>query len=193
MKKNKKNLIITGTLAALCICVLAGVCFLTRTPEKEFVPAATEETEASDSQWTEKTETGSPEPSLNIGSGAGAETEVREGTEKDNTQTVIHEEKGEVVTDLSGSKPQANTSSEKPSAPPVITEDATDPDNPPAYDEEIPAAPEAAPSESNSGNTDGSHSGQVYDPVFGWIDAGTTQGQVIDNDGDINKQVGTMD
>lgn len=193
MKKIKKNLIITGTLAALCICILAGVYFLTRTPETAFVPSATEETEASDSQWTEKAETVSPEPSLNTDSGASAETEVREGTEKDNTQAVIREEKDEVITDLSGSKPQEDASSEKPSAPPVITEDATDPDNPPSYDEEVPTAPEAAPSDSNSGNTDDSHSGQVYDPVFGWIDAGTTQGQVIDNDGDINKQVGTMD
>jgi hypothetical protein len=41
-------------------------------------------------------------------------------------------------------------------------------------------------------NSESSHPGQVYDPVFGWIDTGNTTYDVVDSDGDINKQIGTM-
>ena len=35
--------------------------------------------------------------------------------------------------------------------------------------------------------------GKIYVPGFGWIDGGGGQGTTVDGDGDINKQVGTMD
>ena len=35
-------------------------------------------------------------------------------------------------------------------------------------------------------------SGQVYDPVFGWVTPSGVQQDNIDSDGDINKQIGTM-
>lgn len=57
------------------------------------------------------------------------------------------------------------------------------------------SVPESTPEESpqkSSENVSQGQDGQVYDPVFGWIAPSTSQGQVIDNDGDINKQVGTM-
>lgn len=72
---------------------------------------------------------------------------------------------------------------DKHTAPPVTTDDDTDSDREPEYDPPIRQTP--APSQDNptdssgtvtpSGNTasDDSHPGQVYDPVFGWIDVGT--------------------
>ena len=55
---------------------------------------------------------------------------------------------------------------------------------PPADDKPNNTPPAKAPSDS--------HPGQVYDPVFGWITTGDTNQDNVDNDGDINKQIGTM-
>lgn len=40
--------------------------------------------------------------------------------------------------------------------------------------------------------TSGGNPGQVHDPVFGWITTGSTRQDVVDNGGDVNKQIGTM-
>ena len=86
------------------------------------------------------------------------------GEVSDNTQTVISEDENGSNVDLSGS---------------VTKEEA-----------QVPVtAPEVqAPAD----NSESSHPGQVYDPVFGWIDTGNTTYDVVDSDGDINKQIGTM-
>ena len=41
-------------------------------------------------------------------------------------------------------------------------------------------------------NNSSSNSGQVYDPVFGWIDTGSTHQDTVDSSGSINKQIGSM-
>ena len=78
----------------------------------------------------------------------------------------------------------------KPTDKPVPIGDTTNKDEVPSYPEEVPVtAPEVqAPAD----NSESSHPGQVYDPVFGWIDTGNTTYDVVDSDGDINKQIGTM-
>lgn len=40
--------------------------------------------------------------------------------------------------------------------------------------------------------TPGGNPGQVRDPVFGWITTGPTRQDIVDNGGDVNKQIGTM-
>ena len=78
----------------------------------------------------------------------------------------------------------------KPTDKPVPIGDTTNKDEVPSYPEEVPVtAPEVqAPAD----NSESSLPGQVYDPVFGWIDTGNTTYDVVDSDGDINKQIGTM-
>ena len=61
MKKNtkptdrKRTFTICG-LSALCIAVLAGAYFLTREPEREFIPASAERADVTDT-WEEKSGT----------------------------------------------------------------------------------------------------------------------------------------
>lgn len=190
MKKDKKKFMITGSLIVLCIGVLTGVNFLTRTPEKEFAPSAAVETESQNTEWNESSSLPA-ESSLHAADPA--ETETRQGSTDDTTQAVISEQGNETVTDLSDSKPKTETETEKPSSPPVTTEDTTNPEKEPSYDDSVPVTPTDTPADTPDNSDSSEHAGQVYDPVFGWIDAGTTQGQAVDNSGDINKQVGTMD
>lgn len=64
----------------------------------------------------------------------------------------------------------------------------------PATDNGNSSEPERAPSDAPTGtpNPENDHPNQIYDPVFGWLDVGTTTQDTIDSDGDINKQIGIM-
>ena len=78
----------------------------------------------------------------------------------------------------------------KPTEKPEPIGDTTNKSEVPSYPEEVPVtAPEV---QTPADNSESSHPGQVYDPVFGWIDTGNTTYDVVDSDGDINKQIGTM-
>lgn len=193
MKKNKNNFdkkktaIICG-LSALCIAVLAGAYLLTREPETDFTPASTERADGTDT-WEENSNADTPLPSNTT-----PESTQTQGTSSDNTQTVISEDETGSTTSLSDSSTKEEAGQEKPENPPETTDDTTNPDKQPEYDPSVPQ-PSETPTESTptgGGSTDDSHPGQVYDPVFGWIDVGNTQQDNIDSDGDINKQIGTM-
>lgn len=205
MKKNteptdrKRTLAICG-LSALCIAVLAGAHFLTREPEREFLPAPVEHADVTDT-WEENPGTDAIPPVA-----AAEESDQLQGAASDNTQTVISGGETGSTISLSGSPTKEDALQEKPSEPPVTTDDVTDPNRQPEYDPpaQQPSTPTPAPKQDNptdhtktgtpSGDTapGGSHPGQVYDPVFGWVNVGNTQQDNIDNDGDINKQIGTM-
>lgn len=196
-KTDKKKILISCSLVVSCIVILLGSYLLIRSPKYVFIPSA-READTSHTKWTENTapipSAISPQESDNAG------TEPIPGNSDDRTQTVINETEGKVVTDLSGSQTKEDTHTSKPKEPPVITEDNSNSDAPPVYNKTIPT-PESttfqSPSVSVPGETpptsnSNDHAGQVYDPVFGWMNAEIPQGQVVDNDGDINKQVGSM-
>ena len=200
MKKNKptdrkRTFTICG-LSALCVAVLAGAWLLTREPEREFIPASTEASGGTDT-WEEN-----PGTDTSLPDAAAKESTQIQGTASDNTQTVVSEDETGSTTSLSDSSTKEEALQEKPAEPPVTTDDVTDPDRKPEYDPPVQQTQTPAPSQDNpaggsgapSGGTGagGSHPGQVYDPVFGWIDVGNTQQDNIDSDGDINKQIGTM-
>ena len=203
MKKNskptdaKRTLAICG-LSALCIAALAGAWLLTREPESDFTPAPTEQAGQTD-RWEENLGTEAATlPS------AAPEATRQEGTASDNTQTVVSEDGTGSTTSLSDSSIREEAQQEKPSEPPVTTDDVTDPDRQPEYDPpaqqaQAPTPPQDSPTDgsdtetpSGDSGTDSSHQGQVYDPVFGWVTPSSVQQDTIDSDGDINKQIGTM-
>lgn len=203
MKKNskptdaKRTLAICG-LSALCIAALAGAWLLTREPESDFTPAPTEQAGQTD-RWEENLGTEAATlPS------AAPEATRQEGTASDNTQTVVSEDGTGSTTSLSDSSTREEALQEKPSEPPVTTDDVTDPDRQPEYDPPVqqaqaPTPPQDSPTDGSSTETpsgdsgnDSSHQGQVYDPVFGWVTPSSVQQDTIDSDGDINKQIGTM-
>ena len=203
MKKNskptdaKRTLAICG-LSALCIAALAGAWLLTREPESDFTPAPTEQAGQTD-RWEENLGT----EAATLPSAAPAATRP-EGTASDNTQTVVSEDGTGSTTSLSDSSTREEALQEKPSEPPVTTDDVTDPDRQPEYDPPVqqaqaPTPPQDSPTDGSSTETpsgdsgnDSSHQGQVYDPVFGWVTPSSVQQDTIDSDGDINKQIGTM-
>ena len=201
MKKNtkptdrKRTFAICG-LSALCVAVLAGTYFLTREPETEFIPASTEVSNKIDT-WEDHSAVDASLPPT-----AALESTQLQGTASDNTQTVVSEDDSGSTISLSDSSTREEALQEKPTEPPVTTDDVTDPDKQPEYDPPAQQAPAPAQDDPTDGSgtgtpsgdtgSDSSHSGQVYDPVFGWIAVGNTQQDNIDSDGDINKQIGTM-
>ncbi len=201
MKKNtkptdrKRTIAICG-LSALCIAVLAGAYFLTREPEREFIPASAELADVTDT-WGENFGTDAFLPDA-----AAKESSQIKGTASDNTQTVVSEDETSSTTSLSDSSTKEDALQEKPTEPPVTTDDITDPDKQPEYGLPVQQTPASSQDNPTGGSgtgipagdtgSDDSHPGQVYDPVFGWIDVGNTQQDNIDSDGDINKQIGTM-
>ena len=195
MKKNtntdKKKIAIISGLSALCIAVLAGAYFLTREPERDFTPVSTESANVTDT-WEENSNTDTPLPS------ATPESTQTTGTPSDNTQAVVSEDETGTTSSLSDSSTKEEADQDKPDTPPETNDDLTDPDKQPEYEPSVPQpTKEPTPSPqpgapAGGGSTDDSHPGQVYDPVFGWIDVGDTQQDNVDSDGDINKQIGTM-
>lgn len=194
MKKNtkptdrKRTIAICG-LSALCIAVLAGAYFLTREPEREFIPASAELADVTDT-WGENSGTDNILPDA-----AAKESSQIQGTASDNTQTVVSEDETGSTTSLSDSSTKKDALQEKPSEPPVTTDDLTDPSRQPEYTppvQQTPAPPQENPTGGSGDAADGGHPGQVYDPVFGWVTPSSVQQDSIDSDGDINKQIGTM-
>lgn len=194
MKKNtkptdrKRTIAICG-LSALCIAVLAGAYFLTREPEREFIPASAELADVTDT-WGENSGTDNILPDA-----AAKESSQIQGTASDNTQTVVSEDETGSTTSLSDSSTKKDALQEKPSEPPVTTDDLTDPGRQPEYAppvQQTPAPPQENPTGGSGDAADGGHPGQVYDPVFGWVTPSSVQQDSIDSDGDINKQIGTM-
>lgn len=56
------------------------------------------------------------------------------------------------------------------------------------------AAPDTEGQEAAAPSADSNeHEGQVYDPVFGWTTPGAPQADILDNDGDVNKQIGYIE
>lgn len=194
MKKTDNKLAITvGGLSALCVAVLAGVYFLTKEPEMDFAPTSTPAPTTEAVTWKE-----------NTSDSYVATTTVKEeenqvpGEITDTTQTIISEGEDGTVTDLSGSTTKEDAEVTKPSAPPHTDDDTTNPDKTPEYVDPIYPTPTPAPSKPDTNppaptpEPTNKKPGQVYDPVFGWVTTGDTIQDSVDNDGDINKQLGTM-
>lgn len=183
-KKNidKKVALSIGGLSVLCLGLLFGAWYLNHEPEESFTPAA-QEVETLAETWDDKLDSGIPEASIK-------EESLYTGEISDNTQTVISEDENGSNVDLSGSVTKEEAQETKPTEKPEPIGDTTNKDEVPSYPEEVPVtAPEV---QVPADNSEGSHPGQVYDPVFGWIDTGNTTYDVVDSDGDINKQIGTM-
>lgn len=186
-KENRNKTIIICSLAALCVAVLAGTYFLTREPENEFIPAPAQ-IETPTGSWDENAGVDTPAPT-----GAFEESTQTAGSAADHTQSLISEDENGSTSSLSDSTTRQDAEDTKPTETPEATGDVTDPDNPPTYEDPTVKQPDTTnttpPADTGSGD---GHAGQVYDPVFGWIDTGNTQQDNVDSGGDINKQIGTM-
>lgn len=202
MKKEKRNLTNIVTAAALmllCIGVLGGAILMNNRPKTDFVPAASEE--SSEGSWSEP-QTKPAQASIP----KTPESQVpsfEAGSPEDEIQ-VVASEGDEVLIDLTPpvTKPAAEAAPaetgpakrcpDKPVAATSALE--TVPETSPVPDSTVnqePTPTEAPAPESTLAADD--HAGQVYDPVFGWLTPGNPQADVLDNIGDVNKQIGYIE
>lgn len=186
-KETSKKALTIGALFLLCIAILAGTYFLTKEPEHNFEPAPAV-TDSSTDTWDEQLEADVTSPTI-----AEPDSSQVIGDSSDNTQAIIEETKTCTVTNLSDSTKKSESADEKPVEKPVITEDTSNPEKQPEYTEDVPQvsepkAEQSAPP-STSADKPSENSGQVYDPVFGWIDTGSTHQDTVDSSGSINNRL----
>jgi len=183
--------------SVLSIFVVLGVWLLTKEPSTEFAPTP-EETGPVTDTWEEESHNSeiliandtlenitSEQPDSDVVEISSDEAPKSSDIEIFDTETSVS---------LSDSTTKESKDSEPPKEPPVITDSLTDPNNKPEYDNSVPLHTEIKdfkePEKSDTASV--TSSGQVYDPVFGWIQTGNTNQNVVDSSGDINKQIGTM-
>lgn len=182
-----------GTLAVLCVGILAWGLLWRNNREPEFtpIPAVTETPAES---WTEYPVAGTAAESLTEPASKEAlaesptahetaEEEYPKEVESNEEQTIIHFTEPEPA---------------KPKAPPAPEGKEVREDPGPKHP--ITPAPETAAAESSGsqvsdtepvpGSTNGE--GAFYDPVFGWVVPGKVVQTPIDSDGDPDKMVGNM-
>ena len=178
-KTDTKKIASICGLSALSLAVLAGAYFLTREPTKEFVPSSIQTDTATDT-WKENAGTDVQRPE-DLPDGP----IQAEGTAGDQTQVLISEDDSGSTVSLSDSTSRTDPEEGKPEQAPegAVLDDEEEPDA-----QEEPAATPAP----SVPSVEAEHAGQVYDPVFGWIPVGDTQQDIVDSNGDINKQIGTM-
>ena len=196
---NKKNSLILILLVFLILLSIAAAIILSMKPEETFTPNALES--VSSSEWTEKEHDTVPAVDNNITETPESSPQSHQGNVQDTTQQIIYEDETHTTTSLSGSDKETDQNT-KPSSPPSTDSDLKDPDVITTYPKEPSSVtqtveiPETTPSSDNGSENKPSEpseaSGSVYDPVLGWITVAPSKQEVIDSDGDINKQVGTM-
>ena len=169
-KQNHSNIIAVTALSLLCVGILGGAFLLNRSPEPVFEPAASEPAAASLPKETEA-----------------PTRELLEGTPDDEIQVV--ESEGDEV-EIALTPPVTKPAREIPETQSQPAKSC--PDKPTQAPTE--AAPDTEGQEAAAPSADSNeHEGQVYDPVFGWTTPGAPQADILDNDGDVNKQIGYIE
>lgn len=176
-EKAKKRLILTG-LGVVCAILVIAISsqFKTMQPEDEAIlPSST----VSDNIG--------PTPSVDPANDAGLNVGSIDPTASPTTPAD--------TADSSGTEQSLQTEPTKPEAPaesPAPQDDTvvTNPEKPPEYKPEDTV--KTTPEEPAGGEK---KDGKIYVPGFGWIEdhGGGTQQNEVTSDGDINKQVGSMD
>lgn len=186
-KDASKKVFTMSTLVFSCIAILAGTYLLTKEPETDFEPAPAV-TESSTDTWEEQTK---PETAESVLKDSSESQTI--GNTADDTQTIVEETENHTTTNLSDSTKKSESTEAKPTEKPVITEDTSNPEKQPEYSTDVPQVSETKPEPHPAPSDNGSNSsGQLYDPVFGWIETGSTQQDTVDSSGSINKQIGSM-
>ncbi|WP_326975350.1 DUF6550 family protein [Caproicibacter sp. BJN0012] len=176
---------IAGTLTVLCLGIVVACLTLQGNEKSEFVPESSSKPTPAES-WSENPSTSEPEngSGMNGGTGTSSKEEYPKVVENDESRTVVD------FTNPTPEKPEA------PPAPEGKTEIVTSSSHPVQKDPSVTPPKQESKTESQKSGTPAPGSkndkGQVYDPVFGWITVPDGKSVPADNDGDINKQVGTM-
>lgn len=173
---------IISALCVLCAGVLLTCWIVSRDDRENFTPEQPKTSESSGS-W-EETSSGTKEAVTPSPDGTNADQD------KDSYPKVVEDNGQEVKIDFT---PPQTSSSVPPEIPEGKTEIA-DPGSSHPVQKDPTVTPPKQESSQSSTPAPGSKNeqGQVYDPVFGEVTVANGVGIPMDNDGDINKQVGSM-
>lgn len=177
--KTQKRLLVSG-LTALCIVLTAVLFTFVGGGEKNIYPVANDTSGNTEIKTPAKTEVSVPAVTE-----APATTASPSQPDKDVVLDVDKQQNVEVTVAKAPEKPV------EPEKPVITDEEAImNPDKKPEYDKSQTTV-EPKSSQPKSGDK---KDGKVYIPGFGWVkdEGGGGQGEVVDSDGDINKQVGQM-
>lgn len=182
MKSNNKTkrLLVTGCLVLVCVLLIAAISsrFQIESVKENVIPPSktvvNEITPNPDS--TKPNETAGKKDEIVVNSTESGT--LQGGTSSQNSNEIVQSNTPEPV------KPEPP---KKPTPQGVVT----NPVKPPEYKPEDTTV--SKPSEPKAGEKN--EKGQIWFPGFGWVDdkGGGSQGEKVGSDGDINKQVGSMD
>lgn len=194
-KDNQKftNIITTTALSLLCIGILGGAFLLNQKQQKDFLPEPPAPA-AENVTWSEA-ETKPAEASIQK-EPESQEAPFQTGSPEDEIYQIVESEGDEVVVNLTPPVTKPAVAEVTPESKAV----KSCPDKAVAVEPEVTpeTSPTPEPAQSGTPAPDTTppaddHAGQVYDPVFGWMEPGTPQADVLDNDGDVNKQIGYIE
>ncbi len=180
MNSKTKRLLVTGCLAIVCVVLIAAISsrFKIEPVKENVIPpsntVANEITPNPDS--TKPNETAGKKDEIVVKPTESGTPQG--GTLPQNSNEIVQSNTPEPV------KPEPP---KKPTPQGVVT----NPVKPPEYKPEDTTV--SKPSEPKAGEKN--EKGQIWFPGFGWVDdkGGGSQGEKVGSDGDINKQVGSMD
>lgn len=188
MKKffTSKPFLVT-VLIMLCVAVVAVCFFLNWDRGSEFVPEPPQQSE-SVGDWTEHG--GNTE-----GTDPSATTTPNPAQEQAAYPKVVEEDEKNVVIEFTPSQSSEAEAPEAPAGKTKIEEPQQKPETSHPVNPDPAVKPPEPKTQAPSGPAPGSTNskGQVYDPVFGWVDLSPVEQIPTDNDGDPNKMVGSMD
>lgn len=196
---------LAGSLAVLCVGILAGCLFWQNSRKPEFTPApVAAETPAK--SWAERptaeaaaesrTEPASAEALAESPSAhETAAEEYPKEVESNEEQTVIHFTEPEPAKPTAPPAPEGkevreDPGPEHPVTPAPETAAAESPDSQTPDSNPVPGSNPVPDGEPVPGSTN--EKGEVYDPLFGWVMPGKATQIPITSDGDPNKMVGNM-
>lgn len=191
----KKNLFITLGFTILTLAILCSVWIGSKEPVTDFTPMP-EETKATTDTWEEEF----TYPEILIAD-ASSDTAVIDNAVDYSTSTKAPSDNPDTVIispakteSLSASITKDAADSAAPEVKPITKDPLTDPDVQPEYDNSVPIHTEIKDFKEPENHTAAAvtSSGQVFDPIFGWIQTGNTNQNTVDSSGDINKQIGMM-
>lgn len=182
MKQTKKWIAVAGCLA---VCIMLAVLIGTQLQKK---PVADEPFQSQESQQTDVTVKPPQEETKNEVSGTPPDSASPANTDNGAVSTGSEQTIQKDVSKPEYTEEQITDPTQKPNG-----EKVTEP--PKSVDHDKVEKPKDTPKTEKQTQGGDTKDGKIYVPGFGWIDdnGGGGQGTTVDGDGDINKQVGTMD
>lgn len=198
---------IAGSLAVLCVGVLAVCLVLNENeksgfiPEPTLIPAPIEDwTEMPSSTEAEKETPDKKTPDQKVATNGATDVSPNEEYPK-----VVESAEDQVIVDFTDPTPRKTETPSVPEGKREITDPGSS--HPVQKDPTVTKAPpkqEATPTvtvapskqkpkSATSAPGSKNEKGQIYDPIFGWVTPSKVEQEVIDGDGDPNKMVGEMD